>query len=90
MRVCTLYKHVSCAVPLRHQSAHPEVRARTRRKALLNLANLEQPVALDDATELANEGDVLAHVPAQPTELGVLLDEPLHVADRTDVLRSLC
>jgi hypothetical protein len=52
---------------------------------LLDLADLEQPPLADDAAELADEGDVLRDVAAELAELGVLLDEALHVGDRLDL-----
>ena len=61
--------------------AHPQIRPRARRQPLLDLAELEQLVALDEAAELADDRDVLAHVPAELAELGVLLHEALHVRD---------
>lgn len=54
------------------------------RQALLDLADGQQLVALDDAAELADERDVLADVAAELAEFGVLLDKLLHVGDRLD------
>lgn len=59
------------------------------REALLDLARVQQPIPPDDPAELAHQRDVLAHVPAELPELGVLLHEPLHVRDGLDGRRRL-
>lgn len=53
--------------------------------ALLELADLEEVLGADPPAELRDEGDVLAHVARELPELGVLLDEALHVGYRLDV-----
>lgn len=48
-------------------------------QTLLDLTNTQQPIPLHDPTQLPNQSDVLADVPTQLPELGVLLNEPFHV-----------
>lgn len=57
------------------------------RQTLLDLADAQQTVPLDDPAELPDERDVLADVATELLELWVLLDEPLHVCDRLDRCR---
>lgn len=53
--------------------------------ALFQLTDLEKVLGTHPPAELRDEGDVLAHVARELSELGVLLDEALHVGDRFDV-----
>lgn len=53
--------------------------------ALFQLTDLEKVLGTHPPAELGDEGDVLAHVARELSELGVLLDEALHVGDRFDV-----
>mmetsp|Transcript_21447 Transcript_21447/g.55202 ORF Transcript_21447/g.55202 Transcript_21447/m.55202 type:complete len:314 (-) Transcript_21447:240-1181(-) len=55
------------------------------RKLLLHLRHLHQVARVHDARELGHEGDVLGHVARHLAELGVVLDEGLHVGDRVDL-----
>lgn len=70
--------------------AHPQVGAGSRRKALLDLAELQQLIPLDKPTQLANQCDMFAYVPAKLSELRILFDESLHVRDRVDCGRVVC
>lgn len=69
--------------------AYLEVRTRARSKSLLDLTDVQQFVALHKPAQLAYQRNMLAHVPAEPAELRVLLHKALHVADRVDGVRAL-
>ena len=56
-----------------------------RREALLDLGHLQQLARADQARQLADERDVLGHVAAELADLGVRLDEALHVGDGLDL-----
>ena len=53
---------------------------------LLYLRNLQQVALLDEAAHLTHERHVLGHVTRLRAELGVVLDEALHISDALDVL----
>jgi hypothetical protein len=57
--------------------------------ALLQLAHLQQVLSTDTPTELRDQGDMLADVARQLTELRILLHETLHVGDGLDVVGAL-
>mmetsp|Transcript_33530 Transcript_33530/g.85769 ORF Transcript_33530/g.85769 Transcript_33530/m.85769 type:complete len:403 (-) Transcript_33530:506-1714(-) len=51
---------------------------------LLQLRRLQEAVRLDDARELMHHGDVLGHVARHAPELGISVDESLHLLDGLD------
>ena len=54
-------------------------------EGLLELGDVEEVVGCDAARELADQADVFGHVAGELSELRVVLNEALHVADRLDL-----
>ena len=77
--------HQSQLIPRRYRTIHNErlhtlqIRTSTGSQPLLDLAQIKQLVSPHEPRKFTNQSDVLGDVPAELTELGVLLDEALHV-----------
>ncbi len=81
IKACTLCNAptLACLKVKAAVMTHPQVGTRTSREALFDLPNFQQLVTLDQSAQLADNCDMLADVPAELAELGVLLYEALHV-----------
>lgn len=64
-----------------YSCAYPQIGSGPCRETLLNLTEFKELVSLDQPTQLSDQRNVLADVPAELAELGVLFHKTFHVAD---------